>query len=89
MNNPNFKFLVRVGRILADCGADVRLESADLIEVDGRIVFWPHSAQHAADSEIRILNSWEDAFIDAAMEASAAAWAAEAETARAAAADAA
>ena len=79
----DFNFLVRVGRILADRGPDVRLESADLIEVDGRIVFWPDSADHASDSEIRILNSWDDAFIDAAMEASAAAWAAEAEAARA------
>lgn len=79
MNNPNFNFFVRVGRILADRGPDVALESADVIEIDGRIVFWPHSADHASDSEIRILNSWEDAFIDAAMEASAAAWAAEAE----------
>ena len=56
----NFNFLVRVGRILADRGPDVRLESADLIEVDGLIVFWPDSAQDAGDSEIRILSSWDE-----------------------------
>ena len=70
MNNPNFNFLVRVGRILADCGPDIALQSADVIEVDGRIVYWPHSAQDAADSEIRVFDSWEaaSATIDAALD---------------------
>jgi hypothetical protein len=56
----DFNFLVRVGRILAARGPDVRLESADVIEVDDIIVFWPDSAQDAGDSEIRILNSWDE-----------------------------
>lgn len=60
-------FLRRVGRILADRGPDWRTEDADIIEVDGRWIAWPDSAQHADDDEIRVYDSWaefEDAEID-------------------------
>lgn len=58
-NHADFEFLRRAGQLLADRGPDLRLESADVIEVDEKIVYWPDSAQHAADEEIRIFDSWD------------------------------
>ena len=68
MNNwSNFEFLRLVGRILADRGPDWRAEDADIIEVEGRWIVWPDSAQNAGDTDIRVYDSWaefEDAEID-------------------------